>query len=494
MPARYSPAEVKDLLHIRLGKSVDKDALELAAWEKRRAEAAEAGVKPPPKPRRAKRADKDTTRFEMVAYLTEEQAKVLRCGRKRTRNVFCKKRGLRAEEDAFAAALSAEVREALALLGEVEAEEHDQTLIGRCRAYMDSFADVWDEDKIGREERFCGYVADSSQAVIPVAMLTVEDVEELVSSVPEISLRRSTELYEARMDNRANGKWAEHAKHRKPLEEPKACGGRTQYDVLRFIRNALDDAVNRGILNHNVAKNRALSKLFPSTNRGTNVDPFTPDEVNAIWNHVMGMPVNGTRATLLLTIACGLRPSEGLGLQWRDVKLDGDKPRIHIVRSRPSQGSRTDAHEGGKTPAAQREIPIPPALADELKRHMAEDRRKCAAAGVRWSTRNWVSSADDGVNPIWGQTLNYRFKALLKKEGIVQKGMYSLRHSFATENLQHNVPVKTVARLMGHASESVTLSIYAAYVPTSAEDVVGNYITLIEAAVTPPLDSAADSG
>lgn len=108
--------------------------------------------------------------------------------------------------------------------------------------------------------------------------------------------------------------------------------------------------------------------------------------------------------------------------------------------------------------------------------------------------RSWVSTSDDGVNPIWGQTLSCRFKALLKREGIVQKGMYSLRHSFATENLQHNVPMKTVARLMGHASESVTLSIYAAYVPASAEDVVGSYIDLIEAAAMPPLDSAPASG
>ncbi|MGN0959340.1 MAG: tyrosine-type recombinase/integrase [Coriobacteriales bacterium] len=494
MPARYSPAEIAALQKVSMGKAVDKDELELGAWKKKAAEAKKAGTEPPPRPKRTKRPDKDLTRFELVAYLTEEQAKLLRCGRKRTKVVFCKKRGVRDEVNAFAAKLASEVREALALLGEIEAGDHDQTLIERCRAYIASYAETWDEDKVEREERFCGYVADSPLANVPVALLSVEDVEEVVAAVPEISLARAVERQQAQLENRESGKWSRCAKYWAPLKEPRAAGARTQYDVLRFIRLALDDGVNRGILTHNVARNRALSKRFPSTNRGTNVDPFPSDEVSIIWNHILAMPVNGTRITLMLITALGLRPSEGLGLQWRDVKLDDGRPRIHIVRSRPSQGSRTQAREGGKTPSAPREIPIPASLVDELRRHMAEDKRRCAAAGVRWSSRNWVSTSDDGVNPIWGQTLNNRFKAILKEEGLGQKGMYSLRHSWATENLQNGVPVKTVARLMGHASESVTLSIYAAYVPSSAEDVVGGYITHIEAASVEPLDSPAACG
>lgn len=58
--------------------------------------------------------------------------------------------------------------------------------------------------------------------------------------------------------------------------------------------------------------------------------------------------------------------------------------------------------------------------------------------------------------------------------------LHDLRHSSATLQLSQGVPVHVVAGRLGHASPSITLSIYAAYLPSTDKlvaDVVGAVLT-----------------
>ncbi|WP_322170174.1 tyrosine-type recombinase/integrase [Acutalibacter caecimuris] len=61
-----------------------------------------------------------------------------------------------------------------------------------------------------------------------------------------------------------------------------------------------------------------------------------------------------------------------------------------------------------------------------------------------------------------------RYYRILKAAGIEQKGLHSLRHTFATAELQNGVDIKTVSSMLGHYSAGFTLDTYT-HVTTAAE-------------------------
>ena len=54
-----------------------------------------------------------------------------------------------------------------------------------------------------------------------------------------------------------------------------------------------------------------------------------------------------------------------------------------------------------------------------------------------------------------------RIVELMRKSGIEGVSLHSLRHTHASELLSKGVPIPTVAKRLGHANPSITLSIYA---------------------------------
>ena len=60
---------------------------------------------------------------------------------------------------------------------------------------------------------------------------------------------------------------------------------------------------------------------------------------------------------------------------------------------------------------------------------------------------------------------------------------YALRHTYATLNLANGENIKTVSVLMGHASPSYTLDLYAGYVPNTGLGIGTRYMNLLKAAI-----------
>lgn len=66
--------------------------------------------------------------------------------------------------------------------------------------------------------------------------------------------------------------------------------------------------------------------------------------------------------------------------------------------------------------------------------------------------------------------LYYLCEKLSKQLDIPQFGPHAIRHYFATELFRHNVPLKKISMILGHASTAVTESIY---VHARQEDILG---------------------
>ena len=150
----------------------------------------------------------------------------------------------------------------------------------------------------------------------------------------------------------------------------------------------------------------------------------------------------GAHARLLMLIQwrAGLRISEALGLEARDVQLDDDLPTLRVRRGK-----------GGRA----RLVPIHPELAAALRLRMdygdSGSTDKLVGVGRQQGSR-WITHAVQRA----------------VEAGVLAQGRrvtsHALRHSYARHLLTHGIPINVLSRWMGHRNLDSTL-IYLEILP-----------------------------
>ena len=59
-----------------------------------------------------------------------------------------------------------------------------------------------------------------------------------------------------------------------------------------------------------------------------------------------------------------------------------------------------------------------------------------------------------------------------EKRGFKYITCHGLRHTYCSILLSQNVPIQTVSRYMGHSDSTVTLEVYAHFIPDTQEKVI----------------------
>lgn len=189
----------------------------------------------------------------------------------------------------------------------------------------------------------------------------------------------------------------------------------------------------------------------------TEADWLTPDEfqrlLEAASNPVKRRPglVERDRLVLLTLVATGLRRSELIALDWRDLELDSDRPSVLVRRGK-----------GGKP----RRQPLPPALAAELGGLRSERRPRADTA---------VFCGLEGKRLHPGMLGLIVRRAAERAELEKKVTAHTLRHTAATWLRQQGGDARLVAAYLGHADLS-TVSRYAHVAADelhSAADVIG---------------------
>lgn len=153
------------------------------------------------------------------------------------------------------------------------------------------------------------------------------------------------------------------------------------------------------------------------------------DEVDALLRHA---PHARARLLFLLQWRAGLRVSEALAIEVRDLDFDKEAPTL-LVRS-------------GKFGKSRR-VPMHAELVTALRTAIDyADLRDGALLDVsRVSAWRWIQSAYE----------------LASSAGLIasgrQIGNHTLRHSFARHQLHYGTPVNELQRWMGHENLSETL-------------------------------------
>jgi integrase len=177
----------------------------------------------------------------------------------------------------------------------------------------------------------------------------------------------------------------------------------------------------------------------------------TPDKLSLAEMRAIieALPNQMHRVAILIAASTGLRRSEIRGLQWQDV--DFDELWLHLRR-----GIVRTVQTKLKTEGSRRGVPLPPDLANVLRRWREETPHR--------ADDDWVlaSPETNGENPIWlDMVLQNHIKPVLKCMGIPKKvGWHTFRHSLATLLASKGEDVKVTQELLRHSNARITLDVY----------------------------------
>ena len=225
------------------------------------------------------------------------------------------------------------------------------------------------------------------------------------------------------------------------IKEPSSP--KTIKNVHGIISKALEDAIDQGILNTNVAERAKVPRVAPHE-----ISPLTEEQQKAFFAAISKHKYKNLYTTILFT---GLREAEAIGLTWDCIDFKRGTMKVYRQLQKRTQA------EGGYQFAAlkndkRRVIKLSPyilALLQGIKTKQEEEGKDSI----------FIFTNELGehlsVDTIYGC-----YKRIVKKIGIPDARVHDLRHTFAVISIQEGDDLKTVQQNLGHATAAFTLNVY----------------------------------
>lgn len=247
------------------------------------------------------------------------------------------------------------------------------------------------------------------------------------------------------------------------LFDAMAQAASTRRSTYAALVRVLDFAVERGIAGTNAA--RAVPRPRESTSRRPGL---TADDATRLIAAASG---HRWEVAAWLSLGCGLRRGEVLGLRWSDIDF---KASVLTVSGNVTRSSAGLVRGEPKTRRGQRQVPMPRVVVDALKAH----RRK--QAEERLASPHWVDSGHVVTNEVGGiaepRALSRTWRSWARTAKVKDTGTHAGRHFAASTLLASGkASVADVAAQMGH-DPAVLLNTYAVAVADgqrAAADVLG---------------------
>ena len=245
------------------------------------------------------------------------------------------------------------------------------------------------------------------------------------------------------------------------LKGPGGLSAQTIRHHHSVIYSALKQAVRWGLLTRNVAQ-------LVSPPRITRRQPSSMD-VGDVLRLLEAARTTRYYPFVHLAIYTGLRRSELLGLQWRDIDLDAG--RLSVVRSLVwrRNGTGYDLNDP-KTERSRRMVPL--ALETVLvlrvhREHQQEAARK--PNGRRPTKEGFVFTNRYGV-PLHGDVVSHAVPRIAREAGLGHVRLHDTRHTHATILLAQSVHPKVAQERLGHATIGTTMDLYSHVIPGLQEE------------------------
>ena len=220
---------------------------------------------------------------------------------------------------------------------------------------------------------------------------------------------------------------------------------------LSFISDVFNYAVRMDIVNENPCR----KVIVPRTVK-IEKEIYSQEETALLFTRITGEPLK-YQAFFFLVAYSGLRRSEMLGLEWKDI--DFENRIISIKRSSNYTAEKGIYTDTPKTKYSMRTLKISDYIIDILRQLKIEQdmqANKCK----NWidSDRLFVKKNGSPMNP--GTPYDWLKEFCLKNQ-IPFHGIHSFRHFTASALISAGIDVTTVSRILGHCNPGTTLNIYS---------------------------------
>ncbi|GAA0986494.1 site-specific integrase [Acrocarpospora macrocephala] len=235
---------------------------------------------------------------------------------------------------------------------------------------------------------------------------------------------------------------------------------------LQTIHSILKRAIRHAQARDMVLKNVAELVTTPKGRAGRPSKSLTFVQATAVLEAAKSSPLH---TYVVLSLMTGVRTEEARALRWdhivawvEDVQgwrpvteagFDHKKFAIYVWRAERVGGDT-------KTPKSRRTLELPRLAAQALRRHHKGQAAERLAAGKAWQDHGLVFCTTVGT-PWDAANVRRSFRAITKNAGIGEEWTpRELRHSFVSIMSDNDVPIETIADLVGHAGTRVTEQVY----------------------------------
>ena len=257
-------------------------------------------------------------------------------------------------------------------------------------------------------------------------------------------------------------------------KDRKALSPKTIKNTHGVLHTCLQQAVDSGLIERNPAEGCKLPRREKGERFVFDEDSIKPF-IDACHQHSDGI-------LYLVTMFCGLREGELLGLTWDCIDLDNAVITVKQQLQRQRAGEAKGTHTLGSTKNGKtRYITVAAYVIDLLRLQKAKQAVWERRAGDAWNNPDGLVFTDELGRSRSAQTVYLRFKKLVSELGYPQARLHDLRHTFATMSLRNGDDVKTVQEHLGHYSAAFTLDMYGHVTPTMHTDSANRMQAFIEA-------------
>lgn len=225
---------------------------------------------------------------------------------------------------------------------------------------------------------------------------------------------------------------------------------KTIKNIHGVLHRALNDALSIGLIRFNPCTACKLPKVMKPE-----ISPFDEKQIAAFLNAVRGHKYENL---FILTLFCGLRQGEVLGLSWDCVNSGVITINKQLQRAR--DGSHSYLLAPTKNDKARYIKPAQTVL-DALQREKVKQKLAKLQAGPAWNNDKNLVFTDEFGHSLSAQTVYLHFKKVAAGIGAPQARFHDLRHSYAVLALKAGDDIKTVQSNLGHHTAAFTLDTYA---------------------------------
>ena len=232
------------------------------------------------------------------------------------------------------------------------------------------------------------------------------------------------------------------------------------------LHKALQTAMKWGLVARNVADGVDAPRA-----RQAEMQIWDEYEVARFLEAAAGSRYYALFHTALFT---GMRRSELLGLQWRDI----DFHQMHVSRSLHHLRDGSYVFAQPKSARSRRTVALSPSSVLVLKDHRDREEGIRAMLGMLSKGEDLVFSTPEG-KPLRPNTVSRAWTGLASRADVRVIRFHDARHTHASLMLKQGVHPKIVQERLGHASVQITLDTYSHVAPGLQEAAAESFDKLV---------------